>query len=106
MKFKVDEISSVITEEIRNYRSEVDLAEVGRVLEVGDGIARIWGLEDVMMSELIQFPGDIIGMVLNLEEDSVGAAIFGDVPMHPTKRFGDVADQHIHLHVGQETVVR
>jgi len=53
MRFKVDEIASVITEEIRNYRTEVNLSEVGRVLEVGDGIARIYGLEGVMSSELL-----------------------------------------------------
>ena len=55
MKFRVDEISSVITEEIRQYRSDVDLGEVGQVLEVGDGIARIYGLDQAMAGELLQF---------------------------------------------------
>jgi len=78
MKFRVDEISSVITEEIRNYRSEVDLAEVGRVLEVGDGIARIYGLSNAMAGELVAFANGSYGQVLNLEEASVGAVILGD----------------------------
>ncbi|MEE8277527.1 MAG: F0F1 ATP synthase subunit alpha [Thermoanaerobaculia bacterium] len=77
MKFKVDEISSVITEEIRNYRSEVDLAEVGRVLEVGDGIARVYGLSNAMAAEQLEFENGQFGQVFNLEESSVGVVIFG-----------------------------
>ena len=78
MKFKVDEISSVIQEEIRNYRSEVDVSEVGRVIAVGDGIARIYGLRNVFASELVEFANGELGQVLNLEENSVGAAILGN----------------------------
>jgi len=78
MKFRVDEISSVITEEIRNYRSEVDLAEVGRVLEVGDGIARVYGLSNAMASELVAFSNGAYAQVFNLEESSVGVVILGD----------------------------
>jgi F-type H+-transporting ATPase subunit alpha len=78
MKFKVDEISSVITEEIRNYRSEVDLAEVGRVLEVGDGIARVYGLSNVVAGEQLEFANGQFGQALNLEENSVGVVIFGE----------------------------
>lgn len=78
MRFKVDEISSVIEEEIRQYRSEVDVSEVGRVISVGDGIARIYGLRNVFASELIEFANGALGQVLNLEENSVGAAILGD----------------------------
>ena len=78
MKFSVDEISSVITEEIQQYRSEVDLAEVGKVLEVGDGIARIYGLANAMSSELIAFANGAYGQVFNLEESSVGVVILGD----------------------------
>ena len=77
MKFKVDEISSVITEEIRNYRSEVDLAEVGRVLEVGDGIARVYGLSNVVAGEQLEFANGQFGQALNLDENSVGVVIFG-----------------------------
>jgi F-type H+-transporting ATPase subunit alpha len=78
MKFKVEEITSVIKEEIAQYRSELDVAEVGRVLEVGDGIARIYGLKNAMAGELLEFPNSIMGQVFNLEEDSIGAVIYGD----------------------------
>jgi len=78
MKFKVDEISSVIEEEIRNYRSEVDLAETGRVLELGDGIARVYGLSNALAGEQLEFANGEFGQVFNLEESSVGVVIFGD----------------------------
>ncbi len=78
MKFKVDEISSVIRSEIANYRQEVDVAEVGRVLEVGDGIARVYGLGNAMAGELISFETGAKGQVFNLEEGSVGIVILGD----------------------------
>ncbi|NOY88128.1 MAG: F0F1 ATP synthase subunit alpha, partial [FCB group bacterium] len=68
---------SILKKEIEKYETKLEMESVGTILQVGDGIARIWGLEDVQMSELIQFPGDIYGLVLNLEEDNVGAAIFG-----------------------------
>jgi F-type H+-transporting ATPase subunit alpha len=78
MRFKVDEITSVITEEIRQYRSKVDLSQVGRVLEVGDGIARVYGLTDAMAGERLEFQGGASGQVFNLEESSVGVVILGD----------------------------
>jgi F-type H+/Na+-transporting ATPase subunit alpha len=77
MGLNPEEVSSIIKKEVEGYQTKLEMESVGTVLQVGDGIARIWGLEDVMMSELIQFPGDVIGMVLNLEADNVGAAIFG-----------------------------
>jgi len=77
MALKPEEVSSVIAQEIDKYESKLDMESVGTVLQVGDGIARVWGLEDAMMSELVVFPGDIMGMILNLEEDNVGCAIFG-----------------------------
>jgi F-type H+/Na+-transporting ATPase subunit alpha len=77
MAFRPEEVSSILQKEIEKHQAKLEMESVGSVLQVGDGIARIWGLEDAMMSELLQFPGDIIGMVLNLEEDSVSAAIFG-----------------------------
>ncbi len=77
MGLNPEEVSSILKREIEKYESKLEMESVGTVLQVGDGIARIWGLEDVQMSELIQFPGDVIGLVLNLEEDNVGAAIFG-----------------------------
>jgi len=78
MKFKVDEIASVITEEIRRYRTQVDLSEVGKVLEVGDGIARIYGLTGALAGERLEFQNGAFGQVFNLEEDSVGAVVLGD----------------------------
>jgi F-type H+-transporting ATPase subunit alpha len=78
MRFKVDEIASVITEEIRKYRAEVDLSEVGKVLEVGDGIARIYGLTGAMAGERLEFANGASGQAFNLEESSVGAVVLGD----------------------------
>ena len=78
MKFRVDEISSVITDEIRQYRGRVDVAEVGKVLEVGDGIARVYGLGNAMAGERLDFANGASGQVFNLEESSVGVVILGD----------------------------
>src|SRR5947207_3001399 len=75
---KAGEISEIIKRQLAGYEPEVDLQEVGRVIEVGDGIARIYGLEKAMAGELLQFPGDVVGMVLNLEEDNVGAVLLGE----------------------------
>jgi F-type H+-transporting ATPase subunit alpha len=78
MKFKVEEITSVIKQEIAQFRSELDVTDVGRVLEVGDGIARVYGLNNAMAGELLEFEGEIYGQVFNLEEGSIGAVIYGD----------------------------
>jgi len=78
MKFDMDEISSLIRQEIGRYRSKLDVARVGRVLEVADGIARIYGLDNAMAGEMLEFDGGVMGEVFNLEEESVGAVIYGD----------------------------
>src|SRR5436190_4232430 len=78
MKFKADEIASVLQAEIENFQSQIDVREVGRVLEVGDGIARVYGLSGVMAGEMVQFPSGVIGLAFNLEENSVGVIILGD----------------------------
>ncbi len=78
MNLKPEEISSVIKEQIKRYSSEISVADVGTVIQVADGIARIHGLENAMQGELLEFPGEIYGMVLNLEEDNVGAVLLGD----------------------------
>ncbi len=75
---KAEEISEIIKKQLQGYEAEVDLQEAGRVIEVGDGIARIYGLQGAMAGELLQFPGDVFGLVLNLEEDNVGAVLLGD----------------------------
>ena len=77
MKLRPEEISSVLTQELKAYSHELDVESVGTILQVGDGIARIYGLREVMAGELVEFPGGVQGMVLNLEEDSVGVTIFG-----------------------------
>ncbi|MCI0707778.1 MAG: F0F1 ATP synthase subunit alpha [Ignavibacteriae bacterium] len=73
-----DEVSAILRRQLSGFEKEVDIYDVGTVLQVGDGIARIYGLSKVMASELIEFPGNTFGMVLNLEEDNVGAVIFGE----------------------------
>src|SRR5580698_9089284 len=78
MKFKADEIASVLQSEIQQYQSHIDVREVGRVLEVGDGIARVYGLSSVMAGEMVEFPNGITGLAFNLEENSVGVIILGD----------------------------
>ncbi len=78
MEIKVDEISELLRKQITDFEKKVDVSEVGSVLSVGDGIARIYGLEKCMASELLEFPNNIMGMALNLEEDSVGAVLFGE----------------------------
>lgn len=78
MNLKPEEISSVIKEQIKRYASELEVSDVGTVIQVADGIARIHGLENAMQGELLEFPGEVYGMVLNLEEDNVGAVLLGD----------------------------
>ncbi|MFO7972788.1 MAG: F0F1 ATP synthase subunit alpha [Desulfobacterales bacterium] len=78
MELKAEEISQIIKEQIKDYDKKVELSETGVVLSVGDGIARVYGLDKVMAMELVEFPGGIYGLVLNLEEDNVGVAIMGD----------------------------
>ncbi len=78
MEIRAAEISEILREQIKNYGREVEVRETGRVLSTGDGIARIYGLENAAAGELLKFPHDIFGIVLNLEEDNVGAAIFGE----------------------------
>ena len=78
-QIRADEISQLIKERLKGYEAAVEVAEVGTVIEVGDGIARIYGLEKVMAGELLELPHDVIGMVLNLEEDNVGAILLGEV---------------------------
>lgn len=78
MQIRADEISKVLKEQIRNYNKNIEVSETGTVLSVGDGVAKIYGLETAMAGELVEFPGEIFGMVLNLETDSVGVVIFGE----------------------------
>ena len=96
MEIRAAEISAILKEEIKNFGSEAEVAEVGRVLSVGDGIARVHGLDKVQAGEMVEFPGNIRGMTLNLEEDNVGVVIFGDDRTikegDVVKRTGDIVD--------------
>ena len=78
MNLRPEEISSVIKEQIKRYASELEVSDVGTVIQVADGIARIHGLQNAMQGELLEFPGEVYGMVLNLEEDNVGAVLLGE----------------------------
>ena len=77
MQINADEITKILREQIKDYESSVVVSEVGTVISVGDGIARIHGLEKVMAGELLDFPHGVKGIALNLEEDNVGAVLFG-----------------------------
>ena len=77
MSIQASEISAILKDQIKNFGKEAEVAEVGRVLSVGDGIARVYGLDNVQAGEMVEFPGGIQGMALNLEADNVGVVIFG-----------------------------
>ncbi len=87
MNLRPEEISAVIKDQIRRYASELEVSDVGTVIQVADGIARVHGLENAMQGELLEFPGEIYGMVLNLEEDNVGAVLLGS---HKNINEGDI----------------
>ncbi len=78
LQIRADEISKVLKEQIKGYSKSVEMSETGTVLSVGDGVARIYGLETAMQGELVEFPGEVYGMVLSLESDSVGVVVFGE----------------------------
>jgi F-type H+/Na+-transporting ATPase subunit alpha len=94
-----DEISAILRKQLSGFESEMDIYDVGTVLQVGDGIARVYGLSNVMASELVEFPYEVYGMVLNLEEDSIGCVIFGDYTLikegDTVKRTGRVASMPV-----------
>ncbi|MBW1649431.1 MAG: F0F1 ATP synthase subunit alpha [Deltaproteobacteria bacterium] len=78
MEIKAEEISQIIKDQIKDYEKKIELSETGIILSVGDGISKVYGLQNVMALELVEFPGGVLGLVLNLEEDNVGVAIMGD----------------------------
>jgi F-type H+-transporting ATPase subunit alpha len=78
MDIRAAEISTILKDQIANFGSEAEIAEVGQVLSVGDGIARVYGLDEVQAGEMLEFPNGVQGMALNLETDNVGIVIFGD----------------------------
>jgi len=106
MEIKAAEISSVIKEQISNFETKADVSEIGTVLSVGDGIARVYGLDKVQAGEMVEFPGNVKGMALNLEMDNVGVSIFGDdtgiKEGDTVKRTGEIVD----VPVGKELLGR
>ena len=106
MEIRAAEISAILREQIENFGTEAEVAEVGQVLSVGDGIARVYGLDKVQAGEMVEFPGGIKGMTLNLEEDNVGIVIFGD---DRTIREGDVVKRTgeiVDVPIGKELLGR
>ncbi len=106
MEIRAAEISAILKEQIQNFGTEAEVAEVGQVLSVGDGIARVYGLDKVQAGEMVEFPGGLKGMTLNLEEDNVGVVIFGDDrgirEGDTVKRTGEIVD----VPVGKELLGR
>ena len=96
MEIRAAEISAILKDQIENFGTESEISEVGQVLSVGDGIARIYGLDKVQAGEMVEFPGGIKGMALNLEEDNVGVVIFGD---DHTIREGDTVKPVSYTHL-------
>lgn len=106
MNLRPEEISSVIKEQIKNYSTKLEVSDVGTVIQVADGIARVHGLENAMQGELLEFPGEVFGMVLNLEEDNVGAVLLGD---HKNINEGDTVKttgRVVEVPVGDEMIGR
>ena len=97
MNFKTDEIVSLLKEQMKTFDADIDISEVGEVTYVGDGVARINGLENVMSSELVELPNDIFGMALNLEDEIVGVVLFGDSSL---VKEGDMAKRTGNMSVG------
>ena len=106
MEIRAAEISAILKDQIENFGTESEISEVGQVLSVGDGIARIYGLDKVQAGEMVEFPGGIKGMTLNLEEDNVGVVIFGDDRTiregDTVKRTGEIVD----VPIGKELLGR
>ena len=106
MEIKIDEIKKILSDEIKNFNIDIDVSEIGEVLDVGDGVARVSGLENVMSSELVELPNNVFGMALNLEEDNVGLVLFGE---SQKVKEGDIAKRTgrvVEVPVGKEMLGR
>src|SRR5574337_1401914 len=106
MQIKAEEISAIIKEKIKDFDKQVDVKETGSVIQVGDGIAKVYGLDGAMAGEMLEFPGGLYGIALNLEEDNVGVVLMGDdvgiKEGDPVKRTGRIAE----IPVGEALVGR
>ena len=106
MEIKTDQITELLKEQLEKYDSAIDISEVGEIIEVGDGVARASGLENVMSSELVELPNDVFGMALNLEEDNIGLVLFGETRLI---KEGDIAKRTgrvVEVPVGKEMLGR
>ena len=106
MEIKTDQITTLLKEQLEKYDSAIDISEVGEIIEVGDGVARASGLENVMSSELVELPNDVFGMALNLEEDNIGLVLFGETRLI---KEGDIAKRTgrvVEVPVGKEMLGR
>jgi F-type H+-transporting ATPase subunit alpha len=106
MEIKTDQITALLKEQLEKYDSAIDISEIGEIIEVGDGVARASGLENVMSSELVELPNDVFGMALNLEEDNVGLVLFGETRLI---KEGDIAKRTgrvVEVPVGKEMLGR
>ena len=106
MEIKTDQITALLKEQLEKYDNSIDVSEVGEIIEVGDGVARASGLENVMSSELVELPNDVFGMALNLEEDNVGLVLFGETRL---VKEGDIAKRTgrvVEVPVGSEMLGR
>jgi len=106
MDFKTDEIVSLLKQQLDNYGADIDVSEVGEITYIGDGVARVNGLENVMSSELVELPNDVFGMALNLETDNVGIVLFGDTSL---VKEGDIAKRTgkiVEVPIGDELLGR
>ena len=105
MSIRSDEISKIIKNQIGSFAVDVDVAEVGTVTSLGDGIARLHGCERAMAGEMLEFPHGVIGLALNLEEDSIGAVLLGEYRRDQGRRPGE-ADRAHHLGAGRRRDAR
>jgi len=106
MDFKTDEIVSILKKQLDTHNADIDISEVGEIIYIGDGVARVSGLENVMSSELVELPNEVFGMALNLEEDSVGIVLFGDSSL---VKEGDIAKRTgkiVEVPIGEELLGR
>ena len=106
MDIKTENISELLRQQIDAFSVSVDVSEVGEVIEIGDGVARVCGLENVMSSELVELPNGVFGMALNLEEDNVGLVLFGDSRKGKEGDLAKRTERVVEVPVGEEMLGR
>ena len=106
MDIKTDQITDLLKKQLEKYNNDIDVAEVGEIIEVGDGVARASGLENVMSSELVELPNDVFGMALNLEQDNVGLVLFGDTTRVKEDDIAKRTGKVVEVPVGKEMLGR